>query len=123
MKKPRNISRFSGLLLLFSVLFTHVFSREFHSVQEPGNAAVASEKHCSGKDQSREDQQPSVSQLSFEVVVPHYAFDFGSPFIALLSPRFELLTNEENLPETTEPVYTDSYFEKLFEHHIAINAP
>lgn len=142
MKKQRNILRFAGLLMLFSVLFTHVFSHSFseltsleqwrqneEKVQQQEGKSTCKQAAAPGKDadNSKESQeqegQTTISQLTFEVVVPSYAFDFGVPLISLFSPKFEFLSVEETLPEINNPAIIDSYFEKLFEHHIAINAP
>lgn len=137
MKKRTNILRFAGLLMLFSVLFTHVFSHSFSEepllgqldktdtqAQKQEGKPVCKQVAAPDKDaENDQEDQTTLSQLNFEVVVPSYAFDFGVPLISLFSPKFEFLSAEETLPEINNPAIVDSYFEKLFEHHIAINAP
>lgn len=71
-----------------------------------------------------EDQdQAHFSELSSDVVIPSVAFDFSSDFVLIPAPEFSFLETENLVSIVSKPIYRLSYFEKLFEHHIAINAP
>ncbi len=69
------------------------------------------------------DEQAHFSELSSEVVIPSVAFDFSGDFVTIPTPDFRVLLVEAGFSAFTKPQYRISYFEKLFEHHIAINAP
>lgn len=70
-----------------------------------------------------EEKQASFSQLNLDVVFPSHFFDFTGNVFFVPDLYVVFLSLEKGFSTFTKPVYRLSYFEKLFEHHIAINAP
>ncbi len=113
MKKTSFISKLTGIILLISVLSAHLsFGNVCHFKPE--------------KKAKTDDKQPKsakLSQISPEIVVPSYDFDFQK--LDLIYVQTVFLFHIENHVIFSHPrfLFRNSYFEKLFEHHIAINAP
>lgn len=119
MKKISYISRAFGLLMFMMVMLTSVFGKQLPQKHH--------EPTKSKQEKSTKKQQPAnqsfVSELSLEVVVPSHAFDFGdNPFI-LPTPQVIYLIIESSEKVYTKPLFRLSYFENLYEHFIAPNAP
>ena len=113
MKIKNYIFQAVSILMLLCVFTTQVSA-----------IATASHSVSSTTDDDSNDKQANLKQLSQESVVPHYSFSFGeingffvTNYISTLIPKKE--TNASF--GVCHP--SNSYFEKLFEHHIAINAP
>jgi hypothetical protein len=108
------------MVVLTSVLGKQIYHK--HSNEAP----VASEKVKYDKKATKEGkskEQTVVSEVSLEVVVPSHAFDFGYNAIILPLPQVIYVIVETSVKTFTKPLYRLSYFEKLYEHHIAPNAP
>jgi hypothetical protein len=113
MRKNTIISKIIGLVMLISVFSAHIAS-----------ASYVPQLDSKTSDSEKKDKTPSVfQQISHETVVPSYDFYFGEFHLVFVENC--LFGYEENTP-LAKPDYayhSNSYFEKLFEHHIAINAP
>ncbi len=83
------------------------------------------ERFAAGQGQSdpQDQQQAYFSELSSEVVIPSVAFDFTGSFLLVPVPEFSILLTRQAVTVFSRPLCRLSYFDKLFEHHIAINAP
>lgn len=106
--------------MFMMVVLTSVYGKQIyhaHSNETP----VATTKKATKEEQSKE--QTVVSEVSLEVVVPSHAFDFGHYAIILPLPKVIYVIVETSVKTFTKPLYRLSYFEKLYEHHIAPNAP
>jgi hypothetical protein len=113
MRKNNIISKIIGLLMLVSVFSAHVASASY--VPRP-------QSDFSEKDK-KEKETPIIQQISHESVVPTYDFSFEE--LQLVFDQNFIIGYEQNAP-FVKPVFVffrNSYFDKLFEHHIAINAP
>src|SRR6218665_1477385 len=124
MRKNSYISRSFGLLMFIMVVMTSVLGKQIyhkHSNEAPVAAEKVNPKKAEKQDQSKE--QTVVSEVSLEVVVPSHAFDFGHYAIILPLPQVIYVIVETSVKTFTKPLYRLSYFEKLYEHHIAPNAP
>ena len=114
MKKKNIISRFFSVMLLISVFSAHVM----------GNLYVQPEVTKKAKaDTEKQQEQPQLQQLSHEIVVPSFDFHFGE--ITFQGFNNLVIFYAECVPGTIiqQFVYHHCFFDKLFEHHIAINAP
>ncbi|PLK46349.1 hypothetical protein [Emticicia sp. TH156] len=124
MAKNSYISRSFGLLMFVMVVLTSVLGKQIYHKHSP-EAPVAVEKtkadKADKKDNSKE--QTVVREVSLEVVVPSHAFDFGHYAIRVPLPQIIYVVVETSVKTITKPLYRLSYFEKLYEHHIAPNAP
>ncbi|MBA4851719.1 hypothetical protein [Emticicia sp. BO119] len=124
MRKNTYISRSFGLLMFMMVVLTSVLGKQIyhtHSNEVPVAAEKIKSKKTNKEEQSKE--QTVVSEVSLEVVVPSHAFDFGHYDIILPAPQIIYVIVETSVKTFTKPLYRLSYFEKLFEHYIAPNAP
>ncbi|MCP9757609.1 hypothetical protein EGI26_20800 [Lacihabitans sp. CCS-44] len=113
MRKNNIISKIIGLLMLVSVFSAHVASASY--VPQPQSASSEKDK--------KEKETPVIQQISHESVVPSYDFSFEE-FQLVFDQNF-IIGYEQNAP-FVKPFFLffrNSYFDKLFEHHIAINAP
>jgi hypothetical protein len=119
MKKISYISRAFGLLMFMLVMLTSVFGKQLPQKQHEPNK---SKQEKSSKKQQPTDQT-TVSELSLEVVVPSHAFDFGSNAFILPTPQVIYLIIESSAKAYPKPLFRLSYFENLYEHFIAPNAP
>jgi hypothetical protein len=110
MRKNNIISKIIGLLMLVSVFSAHVASATYVPLPQ----SESSEK---------DKKTPVIQQISHESVVPTYDFSFEE-FQLVFDQNF-IIGYEQN-PLFVKPLFVyfrNSYFDKLFEHHIAINAP
>jgi len=124
MRQNSYISRSFGLLMFMMVILTSVLGKQIyhkHSNKAPQATQQAEQKKSDKKQQPAD--QPVVSELSLEVVVPSHAFDFGHYAIILPTPQIIYVIVETSVKTFTKPLYRLSYFDKLYEHHIAPNAP
>lgn len=119
MQKQSYILRVFGILMFKLVLLTSVLGKQ---LPQPHESEKPNKEQSSDKKQSQE-HQSFVSELSLEVVVPSHAFDFGHDIIVLPAPQIIFLEESTATKVFTKPVYRLSYFDKLFEHQIAVNAP
>ena len=119
MKNYSYISRAFGLLMFTMVMLTSVFGKQLPQKHH--------EPTKSKQEKSTKKQQPTnqsvVSELSLEVVVPSHAFDFGDNPFVLPTPQVIYLNIEKKAKVFTKPIFILSYFENLYEHFIAPNAP
>lgn len=74
------------------------------------------------KNQKTDSNQTTISEMQQDVVVPSNAFDFQA-VVFTPQPKFEFNFEEKLVQTLTKPIYRLSFFEKLFTHHIATNAP
>ncbi len=110
--------------MFMMVVLTSVLGKQIchaHSNEAPVETKKSAQKKSEKEEQSKE--RPVVSELSLEVVVPSHAFDFGHYAIILPQPQIIYVIVETSVKTVTKPLYRLSYFEKLFEHYIAPNAP
>jgi len=124
MSKNSYISRSFGLLMFVMVVLTSVLGKQIyrkHSNEAPVAVQKSAAEKSDNKDNSKE--QTVVSEVSLEVVVPSHAFDFGHYAIFIPLPQIIYVAVETSVKTITKPLYRLSYFEKLYEHHIAPNAP
>jgi hypothetical protein len=124
MRKNAYISRSFGLLMFIMVVVTSVMGKQIyhkHANQVPVATEKVKAKKATKGERSKE--QTVVSEVSLEVVVPSHAFDFSYDAIILPLPQVIYVIVETSVKTFTKPLYRLSYFEKLFEHFIAPNAP
>jgi hypothetical protein len=117
MKNRSPIIRFFGLFMLVSVLLNSF---------TPAHAVVVEQtKIQKTTDDSTpdSDEQVSISEWSSDVVVPSHAFSFDNNLIVVPAPKFNFIFPETVAYKISKPLYRHSYFDKVYEHHIAINAP
>lgn len=110
--------------MFIMVVVTSVMGKQIyhaHSNKAPVATEKVKAKKAGKEEQSKE--QTVVSEVSLEVVVPSHAFDFGHYDIILPTPQIIYVIVETSVKTFTKPLYRLSYFEKLFEHYIAPNAP
>ena len=101
------------------VMLTSVFGKQLPQKQHEPNK---SKQEKSSKKQQPTDQTTD-SELSLEVVVPSHAFNFGENPFVLPTPQVIYLIIESSAKVYTKPLFRLSYFENLYEHFIAPNAP
>ncbi len=73
--------------------------------------------------QDSEENESFVTDFSSEVVIPSHAFSFGGDIVAIPLPEVSVISFARPIIRAARPLFKHSYFDKLFEHHIAINAP
>ena len=128
MKQPRVIQRFSSLLLASLLLFTSVWG--YGSLVQhrtlPAKKAVH-EQAKAGKTTDSQEDDAQLNAAQFEAVAaPAVTIDEGFQTVFLLPvPAFLifLLLSVPLLRHFTLPHYYFSYFQHMFGHHIATNAP
>jgi hypothetical protein len=120
MKRISYISRAFGLLMFSIVMLTSVFGKQ---LPQKHHESTKSKQGKSSKQQQQPTNQSFVSELSLEVVVPSHAFDFGDNPFVLPTPQVVYLIIESSAKVYTKPLFRLSYFENLYEHFIAPNAP
>ena len=74
-------------------------------------------------DAEENEDADSVSELTYDVVLPSFNFTFGVPSAVLIEPVHQFLCLYLPKIEVTRLLTPSSYFSKLFERTIAINAP
>lgn len=121
MKKTSYIARALGFLMFTVVMLTSVLGKQFPQVNEK----IAETKHEKADKKQQPENRTVVSELSLEVVVPSHAFDFGHSAIILPTPQqvVFLIVEKTFQKISTKPVFLIAYFENLYEHFIAPNAP
>ncbi len=116
MTKNTFISKFMGLSLLICVLSAHIYL----PFQQAEKKETVQNQH---KDKADDQSDASYSQLSHVVVLPSHEFHFGEfVFKGFLNVLPSVLKQSNTFSEFNS-FFQNSYFEKLFELHIAINAP
>lgn len=105
--------------MFMMVMLTSVFGKQLPKHHAQNNKAP---KEQNGNTKPTENQTV-VSELSLEVVVPSHAFDFTHDAIILPTPQIIYLDIETKAKVFTKPIFVISYFENLYEHFIAPNAP
>lgn len=113
MKKTRFISKLTGIILLISVLSAHLSAGSVSHIEPEKKAKTDSDQPESAK----------LSQISPEIVVPSYDFDFQKFDLIYVQTAFLFYLENHVIFPHLRFLFRNSYFEKLFEHHIAINAP
>lgn len=119
MKENRLIIKAFGLFMSIFLL-TAVLSKDFLKARSVANSTGQTEEN--DKEDSG-DKQTFISEFSSEVVIPSHAFHFAGYLTFLLGPDVQILPFVKVVSSFAKPVFRHSYFDKLFEHHIAINAP
>ena len=119
MKKISYISRAFGLLMFTMVMLTSVFGKQLPQKHDKPDKP----KQEKSDEKQQSENQPVVSELSLEVVVPSHAFDFGSHTFILPTPQIVYLIIKSSAKVYTNPPFRLSYFENLSEHFTAPNAP
>ncbi len=106
--------------MFMMVMLTSVFGKQLpqHKHDKPNKP----KQEKTDKKQQPENQTV-VSELSLEVVVPSHAFDFNHDALILPTPQVIYLNTEKTAKIFTKPIFILSYFENLYEHFIAPNAP
>jgi hypothetical protein len=113
MTKNTIISKIIGLILLISVFSAHMAS-----------ALYVPQLNPKASDSKEKEKTPSVfQQISHETVVPSYDFYFGEFHLVFVESCIFGYEENTHLAKPDYAYHSNSYFEKLFEHHIAINAP
>ncbi len=104
---------------ILSLLMAAFFMASPAVVSLFANVAVEQNQNTSQDEQS----DASISQLNLDVVFPSHLFDFSAEVFLL--PQFHTTFQAvcKGFVVTSKTVFLLSYFEQLFEHHIAINAP
>lgn len=120
MQKHKNISSLFYGILAFFFLVAPIASNfvEAQPVTVPVEAAA--------NDDSSEDEDEAtyLSELSLDLIIPSFAFSFeGQSFFQVSNESF----NFELASTLQSPQYANGYafryFDKVFEHTIAVNAP
>lgn len=119
MEKRSTIIRFFGLFMLVAVLLNSITSARAVVSEQ----VASQQKAADDASQNDEDAQTSFSEWSSDVVVPSHAFSFDSNLFVVPAPQINFIFSETVAYKISQPLYRHSYFEKLYEHHIAINAP
>jgi hypothetical protein len=117
MKNSSITIRFFGLFMLVSVLLNSFTPAHAVVVEQTKTQKTADD---SAQDS---DEQISFSEWSSDVVVPSHAFSFDSNLIVVPTPKFNFVFPETVAYKIIKPLYRHFYFDKVYEHHIAINAP
>lgn len=118
MKENRLIIRAFGVFMSIFML-TAVLSKSLLSTQVLTNVTVSTDQ----SNGDSEEQETYFSELSSEVVIPSNAFNFNSDLVFLLKPEIKFLPLSDIVANFVKPIFRHSYFDKIFELHIAINAP
>ena len=117
MHQPSSIARFFSLFLTVLMLFISVWSKA--QVPHKTLKKAATEQ----SDKSKKAAQTTLSELSPMTTAVPLAVDFQQSFF-LVSPTIAWVDAEKSpLSSYKTPFFRLSYFEKLFEKHIAIGAP
>lgn len=127
MKQPRVIHRFSSLMLATLLLFTAVWGqRNAFSTNEPVSQQAAQPAKAKSE-KATNSEQTKLSTAQFEAVVtPAIQLgDSGQSAFLLPAPKLIilLLLSVALLHYFTLPHFYFSYFQHVFGHHIATNAP
>ena len=118
MKKTDYISKVATVFVLGLVLFLSVFGKQVAHYQHIKESAKVKTKKS-----QPQPVQTTISELSLEVLVPSHAFDFNEAVYFIPRVQFDFPEIKSFAKIITKPIFRLSFFEKLFELHIAINAP
>ena len=118
MKENRLIIRAFGVFMSIFML-TAVLSKSLVTTQILADSAVSSDQSSDDSD----DEGTYITEFSSEVVIPSNAFSFNNDLVFLLRPTVKFLPLSDVVANFVKPIFKHSYFDKLFELHIAINAP
>ncbi|WP_341226614.1 hypothetical protein [uncultured Arcticibacterium sp.] len=118
MKENRLIIRAFGIFMSIFML-TAVLSKSLLGTQVLTDVSISTDQNSDDSDE----EETYFSELSSEVVIPSNAFSFNSDLVFLLSPTVKFLPLSDVVSNFIKPIFKHSYFDKLFELHIAINAP
>lgn len=120
MLKHKNISSLFYGLLAFFFLVAPIASN-FVEAQPAVIEITANENN----EQSDENEETTyLSELSLDVIIPSFAFNFSGQHFLIIpaeSFNFELAPTLQVSQYATG--YAFRYFDKVFEHAIAVNAP
>ena len=117
--KDRSIAiRFFGLFMLVAVLLNSITSAHAVVVEKAVSQQTADDDATSDGQ-----SETSFSEWTSDVVVPSHAFSFNNNLIVVPAPEFNFIFSETVVYKISKPLYRHSYFDKVYEHHIAINAP
>lgn len=111
MSKKHNILKiwsFTLSLMMLTVFFTKDLVSKHQSKQSK---------------KADKEEQTQLSELSSDYVIPSNAFTFNTDFVLIPKFVFTIEIVESVFKTVSKPLYRLSYFEKIFERHIAINAP
>ncbi len=117
-KGNRHILRAFGVLMSIFMLTT-VLAKDLVKTQLVVNIPVQTDDTQDDSDQD----QSFLAELSSDVVIPSHAFNFGGELVLIPVPQVKILMFEEKCFAVAKPFFKHTYFDQLFEHHIAINAP
>jgi hypothetical protein len=118
MEQKRYINRAFGVLMSIFML-TAVLTKDLVKATRLTDTLVQTEDTQDDSD----DSQSFITEFSSEVVIPSHAFNFGGDLAIIPVPTIKILTFDALVLNIVKPIFKNSYFDKLFEHHIAINAP
>jgi hypothetical protein len=113
MNKNTYISKFLGLILLVSVLCAHLAG---------ANTPVPLSKKTKAPTE-KTSKNAELNTVSSEIVVPTFHFEFGDLGFPNFNNIFLAFVSEKTIITQFAVIFSNTYFEKTFEHHIAINAP
>ncbi len=116
MKKQTYIARALSFFVLGLVMILSVFGKQLATSQAQESKAKTEKK-------ASEPRQATISEWSAEVLVPSHAFDFNDAVFVFPTQHIAIPTTEKVFKLITKPIFRLSFFEKLFELYIAINAP
>ncbi|MBE7174712.1 MAG: hypothetical protein INR73_29350 [Williamsia sp.] len=128
MKQPRVIQRLSSLLLAFLLLYTAAWGYS-NVLQQKAQTTkkVAAQQPKTGKSANSHSEDAQLSATQFEAVVTPAVQLGESGQTAFLLPAptliIFLLLSIPLLQYFTLPHFYFSYFQHVFGHHIATNAP
>lgn len=117
-KGNRHIIRAFGVFMSIFML-TSILTKELVKAQLVVNILVQSEDNQDDSDKN----QSFITELSSDVVIPSHAFNFGGDLAIIPVPQIKILTFEKLAFAVAKPLFKHTYFDQLFGHHIAINAP
>lgn len=126
MKKTRVVQRFSSLMLATLLLFTAVWGYGNVTPVKPIAAQKAATEHAkSGKADNSTEAQLNTAQFEAVVTPAIQLGDSGQSAFLLPAPTLVilLLLSVALLRHFTLPHFYFSYFQHVFGHHIATNAP
>jgi hypothetical protein len=114
MKKNTLITRILGLFMLCVVMLNSISTAKALPTSKQTNKETK-------KETTKNDTR--ISEWSSAVVVPSHAFGFETAALVFPEISFEFIAPDKTPTGYNQPLYRHSYFEKLFERQIAINAP
>jgi uncharacterized secreted protein with C-terminal beta-propeller domain len=118
MKKQTYIARALSFFVLGLVMILSIFGKQIAD-----NQRLKADSKPKTEKKSSEPSQTTISEWSMEVLVPSHAFDFNEAVFIFPTQHIAIVAVEQVFKLITKPIFRLSFFEKLFELHIAINAP